>query len=505
MWFYVEAIRKKLPDEYYENPELILQHPYTQDYVNAVKKVIEQYNAGEISKEEYKKIRERISNRARSIGFKKDHLKIINETYDTGKIIQKTKDNFSDIRGALMTYRDIRNEKGPEYVKNESLMSEDPSFMGFYDALVRKNQHTDWRQLVDHFENKIKVFEENVGIKGRGSGSNRLVTSPSDPETIVSEFFKAYEYYGEDALNSKFLKNTIYKWIPNAVRGRMKMTWEDFKTSLGFQRFKRFLTNEEIAERYFTNSYNKYDDKLLQEALGVRGIHSSELEGLNDIPSMVDYLNKREIKNRKDEQRVNYQGIAAGVFHEKLRVFESFMKSHEEEIDPEDAALLHEAVYDTSIDLEEFYNMFRIQLGIDIEDIREKTKKPTYDVEDISEMEAYDRAPAYAFNIKRYKKKAFNLKEFKEAGYNWRQHEGRENWRNRERANSFEGISVGDCFETKMGLLEIVGIEVDDPSDPNSDVYLVFADSQGNLINQDKPYKLRGYEWNSIRPKESVI
>lgn len=109
-----------------------------------------------------------------------------------------------------------------------------------------------------------------------------------------------------------------------------------------------------------------------------------------------------------------------------------------------------------------------------------------------------------AFNLSKIAKKiAFNLKKYKEAigGYNWRGHQFREDWRQRQRVNSFEGINIGDVFETKSGILEIVGIEVDDPSDSNSAVYLILEDENGR---QSKPYRLRNNEWADIHPKESI-
>ena len=105
--------------------------------------------------------------------------------------------------------------------------------------------------------------------------------------------------------------------------------------------------------------------------------------------------------------------------------------------------------------------------------------------------------PVLAFNMLKNKKKAFNLKDFKEAAYNWRGHEFREDWRQRERVNSWEGINVGDIFKTKNGFLDIIGIEVSDVTDPASDIYLILEDQNGKRLD---PYKLKNYEWDSIEP-----
>lgn len=107
------------------------------------------------------------------------------------------------------------------------------------------------------------------------------------------------------------------------------------------------------------------------------------------------------------------------------------------------------------------------------------------------------------FNLKGNKKQAFNLKKFKEkeaAGYNWNKHKFREDWRQRERVNSWEGINIGDIFKTKAGSLSITGIEVSDISDPESDVYLILEDESGKQL---EPYKLKGYEWNFIESGDS--
>ena len=373
-----------------------------------------------------------------------------------------------------------------DLVRRQLITKKDPEYKKIMDVMDLVLKPSDWKRIVDIgviSEEDIKDFKKKI----------TKIANSFDEETPDSEMWNENEegFITIDFSNSKY--NNLK--IPTL----------------------NFLESE--ALKY--DSFNDFEDAWLREIK--HGLYWHLTDNINFFidpkkgPSDMSSIATGEISVGKLMITSNLEEWVSG--YGKLRPFAAMIDMSDVPSneyyqvkrgfgneffvnDPSNAKVIGVYPVDEALFIDSKYNEQKPQNQEDLKYIFNKVHKNIKENTQKTHMgeppmeNVVEKQSVMAFNLN--KNKAFNLNKFKEATYNWRSHQFREDWRGRQRVNSFEGINTGDWFKTKKGRLEIVGIEVDDPGDPNSAVYLVFADENGNVINLDKPYRLNNYEWNDI-------